>query len=975
MSLREPPSGTGRAPKWPHFCAARAPYSRASDQPSIAQSLPRKRWRSRLLLCVGALVASGVFAPAATLTWTGGAGDGNVLTAGNWSPSQVPAASDLLIFDGTNSLLPQLSSGYTVGSLTFASGAGAFTLGGAGIYTIKTAAGVTNNSANTETISNAITLGLAQTWTAASGNLAFGGNINNAGLGLTIGGSFNTSISGIISGAGSLTKSGTGTLTLSGANSNTGTTTVNAGVLNIQSASGLGTTAAGTTVNTGAALQIQGGGIAVGAEALTLNGSGIASDGALRNISGANSWSGAIALGSASVIGSDSGNLTLSGVISGAFNLTKVGAGTLTLTNTGNTFTGTVTVQNGTLSYATTVLGPGTNGVVLGGTGTTGTLQYTGPSGTTARTYTLATGGTGVFDISSSASVFTISSVVAGTGNLRKAGSGTLLLSGAASYTGATRIDAGSLRLGIANAVPNTAVTVSGGSAGTTATLDLNGFNESLLSLNLGGATTTSGASVTGAGTLTLGGDITYDATNNPLGATISANTLALGATRAFNVGDSTSTTADLTVSSIISGTGFGLTKTGAGTLTLSGANTYSGGTTLNGGTTVINSTSSLGTNTGATINAATLEVSTGFTSTRVFTLGDTASAIKVDSGQTYSLSNGIIGSGALNASGPGTLQLNGANTYTGATNVTSGTITLGASASLASTALTVSNGATFNGNATATLPTTLAVTANGAINFNSSARTIASLDGASSGVVTLNSTNLTASSGSYGGVIQNGASSGSITKAGSGTWTLTGANTFTGTTTVNAGTMILAAPGTSSALGATSAITVNSGGTLLLGANNQIKDTAPVTLVGGTLAKGNFSEGSTSTPGMGALTLTAAGSHLDFGSGTVGTLNFASFTPGSFVLTIDNWTGTFNTAGSATTDRLIFDTTQTANLNSFSFTGFGTGASQFALGDGFYEITPLTAVPEPSTYATAALAAMGLAAHLFRRRRKAARE
>lgn len=321
-----------------------------------------------------------------------------------------------------------------------------------------------------------------------------------------------------------------------------------------------------------------------------------------------------------------------------------------------------------------------------------------------------------------------------------------------------------------------------------------------------------------------------------------------MGAIRAFNVGDSTSTTADLIVSSIISGAGFGLTKTGAGTLTLSSTNTYTGVTTLSGGRTVINSTSSLGTNTGATINAATLEVSTGFTSTRVFTLGDTASAIKVDSLQTYILSNGIIGSGALNAIGPGTLQLNGTNTYTGATNVTSGTITLGPSSSLASTALTVSNGATFNSNATATLPTTLTVTANGAVNFNSSARTIGSLDGASTGIVTLNSTNLAASSGSYAGIIQNGASAGRLTKAGTGTLTLTGANTFTGQTTINGGTLNAAAV-SGSALGSTTNVTINSGGTLLLGANDQINNAATVTLAGGTFAKGNFSEGSTTPP------------------------------------------------------------------------------------------------------------------------------
>ena len=86
-----------------------------------------------------------------------------------------------------------------------------------------------------------------------------------------------------------LNKTGSGTLTLNGANSYSGATNVSAGVLNIQNANALGSTAAGTTVAGGAALQIQGG-ISTPAEALTLNGTGVANDGALRNVSGNNTY-------------------------------------------------------------------------------------------------------------------------------------------------------------------------------------------------------------------------------------------------------------------------------------------------------------------------------------------------------------------------------------------------------------------------------------------------------------------------------------------------------------------------------------------------------------------------------------------------------------------------------------------------------------------------------------------------------------
>jgi hypothetical protein len=181
----------------------------------------------------------------------------------------------------------------------------------------------------------------------------------------------------------------------------------------------------------------------------------------------------------------------------------------------------------------------------------------------------------------------------------------------------------------------------------------------------------------------------------------------------------------------------------------------------------------------------------------------------------------------------------------------------------------------------------------------------------------------------------------------------------------VNAGTLVLATS-SGSALGSTSAIIVNSSGTLLLGANNQINNSAGITLNGGTFAKGNFSEGTTSAVGIGALTLTSAGSHLDFGTGTVGALSFASFSPAGTTLAIDNWTGTPNTIGSSSTDRLIFDADQSANLNFFSFTGY-LGATEFNLGGGFWEVVPV-AVPEPSTWTAGAL---GLAAAIYALRRR----
>lgn len=609
----------------------------------------------------------------ATFTWDGGGADNNVTTAQNWVGDTVPAANSDIIWAGTTRLNVNVDIGGPANTWTYNNTAGAFVIGGAA-FTI--ANGITNNSTNTQTINNAITLTLAQTWSAASGNLVFGGNIANGGFLLTIGGASNTSASGIISGTGGVTKIGAGRLTLSGANSYTGATTVSAGVLNVQNATGLGTTAAGTTVTSGAALQLQGG-IVVGNEALTLDGTGISSDGALRNISGNNSWAGLITINSTTRINSDSGTLTLD-VASG-------------------------------------------NAI----TGSDDSLQFGG------------------------AGNVTINDVIAtGTGTLTKDGTGTLTLNAANTYTGTTTVSAGVLNI----------------------------QNASGLGTVAGGTTVSNGATLQLQGTITVGSE-------------------------ALN----------------IRGTGAG-GQTGA-LVNVSGTNNYGGLLTLAGATTL--------------------------------------------------------------SSNSGTLNLTNAGTITGAT-----------------------FGLTLTG----------------------------------------------AGNGSISSII--GTTAGSLTKSGTGTWTLSGANTFTGVTTVSGGTLALTS-GSGSALGSTSAITVSSGATLFLGAVNQINNLASITLGGGTLARGNFSEGSANTVGIGALILNAPGSHLDFGTGTVGILTFASFVSGGNTLTIDNWTGVAATMGTGLTDRLIFNSNQSGNLGSFNFTGFGPGVAQIDLLNGYFEITP---VPEAGTYFSGAI-------------------
>src|SRR6185295_10002238 len=109
-----------------------------------------------------------------------------------------------------------------------------------------------------------------------------------------------------------ITRDGTGTLILAGANSFSSDLSINAGFVTAMNNAAFGTTAGDVTVLNGAAVRLQGN-IAIGAELLNLSGSGGASDGALRNLSGNNSWGGPIALAAAATVGADAGTLTLKG--------------------------------------------------------------------------------------------------------------------------------------------------------------------------------------------------------------------------------------------------------------------------------------------------------------------------------------------------------------------------------------------------------------------------------------------------------------------------------------------------------------------------------------------------------------------------------------------------------------------------------------------------------------------------------------
>jgi autotransporter-associated beta strand protein len=709
------------------------------------------------------------------------------------------------------------------------------------------------------------------------------------------------------SGATSLTKAGSGTWTLSGANIFTGATSVSAGVLNIQNATALGTTAAGTSVTSGAALQVQNN-ITVGAEALTLSGSGISSDGALRNISGNNTFGGLLTLGAATRINSDAGTLTLSntGTITGAgFDLTVGGVGNTTIAGILGTTTGTLTKDGA------------------------GTLTLSG-----ANTYTgLTTVSTGSLAIGSSGSLFSGNALTVGassTADFANAGQTLGAVSNANIASNALNFSAtsGTVTLGSLSGAGNTrfgsdAVITGGIAEGT-----VNAVGN--LTANLSGGTTTVGGVAT-IGTLSSG-------TANLNGATSAVTTLTGGT---VNLGGSTALTVNAgTYAGGMAGGG-SLTKAGATTLTLTGANSYTGNTTVSTGVLNIQHASALGTTAAGTTVAsgAALQLQNNITvgaealtlsgsgvasggalnnlsGTNTFggliTLG-AATRINADTG-TLTLSNtgtitgagfeltlggagdivvdSIIGTGAGNLikDGAGTVTLNAANTFTGTTTIQAGTLKLGAANALGSTSSIFINDV-----------------AGALLDLNGFDVALGSLagGGTSGGGVSLGSTTLTVGGdNSSTSFASNLTGSGGLTKVGTGTFTLTQANAYTGLTTVSAGELDLNTTGAPSIAGN---LRVNGGIAKLL-QSDQLASGKTLVVNSGTFDLQSFDQtlagvqltGGTLAGTTGTLTSTSA---FDLQAGTVsaglaGAVGLNKTTTGTLTLSGSNsYTGTTTVA------------------------------------------------------------------------------
>lgn len=518
---------------------------------------------------------------ATDISWTG-ATDTTWGTNGNWLGGTQPGSTDNAVFNRTFSNQPNLTANKTIG----------------GIW-------MTGSIGQNVTISGASTLTL-------NGNTING----TAGLGILID------------------------------NANAFTLTINC-ILKVGNAQTW-------TNNSGNILTVGAGGVNTNAKALTINGTG---------------------------------NTTISGVVSSTGAITKAGTGTLTLSNTGNTYSGQLTVQAGTLSIDTInntsangELGNNALSVILGNTGgVTGTLEYTGATASSTKKFTMATGGTGAFQVDAGGTILTLSGVIDGSGALSKTGSGTLTLTGANTYSGGTNINAGTLNVGSSGAI---------GSSGT---------------ISFGGGT------------------LQYSASNT----TDYSSRFSTASNQAYRIDTNSQ---NVTFATALTSSGGSLAKLGSGTLILSAANTYTGGTTLSAGTLQLSGLGTLGSTSGSlAVNGGTLDLNgtnqtagalSGSGGTVLNNSTGTAKTLTVGTGGGTGSYAGVIadhtsgtGTVALIKAGSGSQTLTGTNTYTGATTVNAGSLFVNGSTASGS-AVTVNNsGSTLGGSGTI----------NGSINIASS--------------------------------------------------------------------------------------------------------------------------------------------------------------------------------------------------------------------------------------------------------------
>ncbi|MCS6242596.1 MAG: autotransporter-associated beta strand repeat-containing protein [Opitutus sp.] len=810
---------------------------------------------------------------------------------------------------------------------------------------------------------NQTVAGLQRTGAGSGTGGSFVTNSGSAAT-LTINQTASTTYSGNITGSLALTKSGTGTLTLTGTNSNSGATIISGGTLAIGTGGQLSTSSAITnnanlTANsTGSLTQ----GTHFSGAAITGNGSFTQLGSGTTTLNTANTFSGVtlisagkIALGhtlalqnsaydttgsigaigldvtgfTAPTLGGLRGSVALATAITGYSAVTNLilnpqtgasnsysgvianGAAGLTVTKTGagtqvlsgnNTFTGQLTVAEGAISVSTVnnsgadgVLGNSTSSVILGSTGKSGALSFNTNVVTATKKFTMAAGGTGIFDVTSGQLAV---GLIDGSGALSKTGAGNLVLGNANTFSGgATLGGSGFVAVNVDSAGPAGAPTSGALGTGT---------------VNLAGAQIRAGttASRTIGNNVTISADTPFATIASEKSLTFTGTILLSGGNHTLNVlTGSTVGTEKLTFSGAIGdgGNALGITKTGAGNLVLSGNNTYTGATTVSAGSLAIGSAGSLASGNALTVGASGLATFANAGQT----LGAVSNANTTTNALNFSASTGTVTLASLSGAG---------NTTFGSNGIVTGDISAGTVTSVGNLTANISGGTTTVGGVA-----TIGTLSGGTANLNGATSAITTLNG---GTVNLGSgTALTVSGGTSAGVITGTGSS--LTKTSSGTLTLTGTNTYTGTTTVSAGTLALNNPGTT-ALVNTSAVVIASGASVSLGAANQINAAASLTLNGGTMDLGVFSQT------LGTLDLNASSALSLSGSAALVFANSSALDWNSATLSVSHFEVGTNSLRFGTTSGGLTAT----QLGLFRFVEFGNVAARID-DDGF--IVPLS--------------------------------
>ena len=364
------------------------------------------------------------------------------------------------------------------------------------------------------------------------------------------------------------------------------------------------------------------------------------------------------------------------------------------------------------------------------------------------------------------------SGTIIGGGGLIKEGSSTLTLSGTNTYTGKTTINAGIIKIGANNVMPDSSEVVLANTSGVA--LDVNGKTDTIGSISGGGAS---------------GGNITLESGSGTGALTVNQ----------FTNGD---------YAGVISGTG-SFTKSSYGVLRLTSANTYTGATAVTGGDLIImvnggipNTALSLtGTSRllllqdGLSLNVGTLSGESG---ALAWLYPNSTLTIDQASNATFAGTIRDNTFGSIVKTGTGTLTLSGTNTYQGATTVSQGTLSLGLSGQGQHTiqnsiALDIASGANLD--VAGSYQTFGTLSGSGNINL--------SLDAG----ITINQRTFSNYSGVIGG-------NGWITKSGVGVLKLNNVSTYTQQTVLAGGEIII---GVSNALPTTSALSFSGASRLLM--------------------------------------------------------------------------------------------------------------------------------------------------------------